>query len=153
MKVIQDFEVKGFVELGFHRGGLASCLIARSFMTDFWYLGTEIDRKIMEPAVIDLSKLSERSQIMITDNAQVNTIVAVNGWMAQREGQTLIYCDGGDKPREFRIYSRLLDVGDLIGVHDLGKEITEESFERYGDLRRIKEGYLKRTTIALFVKD
>ena len=32
----------------------------------------------------------------------------------------LLFCDGGDKPREFRTFAPWLHSGDIIGVHDVG---------------------------------
>jgi hypothetical protein len=37
--------------------------------------------------------------------------------------KTFIFCDGGDKAREFNMYAPLLKVGDCIAVHDWGHEI------------------------------
>ena len=37
--------------------------------------------------------------------------------------KTFIFCDGGDKAREFNMYAPLLKSGDCIAVHDWGKEI------------------------------
>jgi len=37
----------------------------------------------------------------------------------------LLFCDGGDKPRDFQMFAPLLKVGDLIAVHDFGGEFSE----------------------------
>jgi len=36
----------------------------------------------------------------------------------QRPGKTLVVCDGGDKPKEFNIFSEYLKSGDVIIAHD-----------------------------------
>lgn len=36
----------------------------------------------------------------------------------QAEGRTLLFCDGGDKPREFNRFARHLKPGDFIMAHD-----------------------------------
>lgn len=38
--------------------------------------------------------------------------------LIQRDGLTLLFCDGGNKPAEFQIFSQFLKVGDLIFAHD-----------------------------------
>lgn len=38
---------------------------------------------------------------------------------------TYLLCDGGDKPKEFDLFSRLVPVGSIISAHDWGTEITE----------------------------
>jgi cephalosporin hydroxylase len=39
----------------------------------------------------------------------------------------ILYCDNGNKVAEFHIYGTHLNSGDLIGVHDWGKEIWRHS--------------------------
>lgn len=38
--------------------------------------------------------------------------------MIQNEGKTLVVCDGGDKPKEFSVFSEYLKTGDVIIAHD-----------------------------------
>ena len=38
--------------------------------------------------------------------------------LIQRNGLTLLFCDGGNKPAEFQIFSQFLKTGDLIFAHD-----------------------------------
>jgi len=45
----------------------------------------------------------------------------------------LLYCDDGDKPREFREFVPYLRVGDYVGVHDWGREIDLEDVTIFGD--------------------
>lgn len=46
-----------------------------------------------------------------------NTIAKIGGLIAL-PGRTLILCDGGDKKKEFSIYSKYLKSGDVIMAHD-----------------------------------
>ena len=39
-----------------------------------------------------------------------------------RENQVLVLCDGGNKPREFEVFSRLLKPGDIIMAHDYSRD-------------------------------
>ena len=52
------------------------------------------------------------------------------------EFKTFVFCDGGDKAREFNTYAPLLKVGDCIAVHDWGQEIflgqIEETVRTHG---------------------
>lgn len=38
----------------------------------------------------------------------------------------LLFCDNGDKPRELRTFSGLLQPGDVLAVHDWGTEVRPE---------------------------
>ena len=50
--------------------------------------------------------------------------------------KTFIFCDGGDKAKEFNMYAPLLKKGDCIAVHDWGQEIfpnqIRHTVEKYG---------------------
>lgn len=43
--------------------------------------------------------------------------------------KTFIFCDGGDKVKEFNTYAPLLKTGDCIAVHDWGHEIFMDQIE------------------------
>ncbi|MBU0846561.1 hypothetical protein KKH23_05175, partial [Patescibacteria group bacterium] len=45
----------------------------------------------------------------------------------------LLYCDDGDKPREFREFVPYLRVGDYVGVHDWGREIQLKDVSIFDD--------------------
>ncbi len=46
-----------------------------------------------------------------------------------RENQVLVICDGGNKPKEFEVFSRLLKPGDIIMAHDYSRD--EELYRVY----------------------
>ena len=154
IKTIEVHNIKRFVELGVHRGGLASCFITRSMLDEsFWYLGTEIDPAIINPMMIALARRAERSTIKVADNFNPNVIAMIKTWLEQGLGKRFIYCDGGNKPAEFDLWMPFLRPGDVIGVHDLHNEIMEDHFVDIPDsLHRIRENYLYNTRIALFVR-
>lgn len=41
-------------------------------------------------------------------------------------GRTCLFCDGGDKAREYRTFAPLLKPGDIVGVHDFPLEFTPQ---------------------------
>lgn len=47
----------------------------------------------------------------------------------QREGRTIVMCDGGMKKNEFKIFSKFLKKGDIIMAHDYSP--TKEYFEEF----------------------
>jgi len=66
-----------------------------------------------------------------------------------RPGGTLLFCDGGNKPREFNHFARFLKPGDLIGAHDWEQEEYQWSVEtKYAQVEpAIKEFGLREITI------
>jgi len=47
-----------------------------------------------------------------------STIEDVRRWIMNKPGPAFIYCDGGNKPKEFNLYAPILRVGDYIAAHD-----------------------------------
>ena len=47
----------------------------------------------------------------------------------QSDGQTLVLCDGGNKPAEFNLFSRILKTDDIIMAHDY--VIDNEYYDAY----------------------
>jgi hypothetical protein len=54
------------------------------------------------------------------------------------EFKTFIFCDGGDKAREFNMYAPLLKEGDCIAVHDWGQEIFHSNIAHTLDQYNLK---------------
>lgn len=50
----------------------------------------------------------------------------------QRQGKTVVFCDGGDKIREFDLLSQFLKPGDVICTHDYGLN-HEDFYDIVGD--------------------
>jgi hypothetical protein len=46
-----------------------------------------------------------------------------------KEGQTLVLCDGGNKPAEFKYLAKMLKPGDIIMAHDYC--VDDEYFNSY----------------------
>jgi hypothetical protein len=44
----------------------------------------------------------------------------------RQPGRTVLFCDGGDKIHEFRVFAPSLKVGDVIAAHDWPRAISEE---------------------------
>ena len=64
--------------------------------------------------------------------------------LIHKEGQTILFCDGGDKPKELETFAPFLKKGDLIATHDWGTEVyvrdVPEGVERTFDKECKKEG-------------
>jgi len=127
-EVIQEFDVKLFVELGMLAGGLASIILTRTeYVPDFRYVGVD-NRNVLDPRVA--MKISQANNarfiqgnvfdVAITDQIQTE--------ISTCNGAAYIFCDNGDKPKELMTYHKFLRVGDLIAVHDyeLDKTVNDD---------------------------
>ena len=115
--------IKRVVEIGSARGGLP--LVLKSIVSDPF-----------EIISYDIVYQEIRGQYQnFINEKEINFIVAdcfeekhekqIADFIKQ-EGLTLVLCDGGDKIKEFHIFSKYLKSGDIIMCHDYG-----ENFEQY----------------------
>lgn len=80
------------------------------------------------------------------------------GDIIQKEGMSIVFCDGNDKSREFNVFVPYMKVGDVLGVHDWNTEYSSEedmreSIDKYNLVEILskecdEEGYLR-----FFVKE
>lgn len=118
-EMINRLGVKTFVEIGVHKGGLAAMLESHArYNADFQYMGVEINESIVEDQVKREIKKSRRCQLVFADALEPLTIRIVGQFLNDNLGPAFIYCDGGDKTREFKYYPQLLRPGDFIAAHD-----------------------------------
>lgn len=117
MRLVEMYRVCTFVELGVHEGGLASLLVARTmFDPGFCYFGVERDigqtRLEVKAAIASCGRAElVEGDIFLAHDAVRNVVVT-------SAGRVLVYCDGGDKPKELAAFRDVLRRGDLIGAHD-----------------------------------
>ena len=163
LMTVQQHQVVRVLEIGTHRGGLASLLAARTLFswTPFEALTVEINAALLAPKTrVDLASttgLALRLQDCFGDAflAEAREFVA-------RPGLTLVYCDGGDKPREVLTFAPLLKPGDLIAAHDYapgkpghgpGAEITDADLVGLGpDFQRLQPWWLESCSICLLTR-
>ena len=146
--IIEQNDIFLFVELGVHKGGLASLLAMRARYRDFEYLGVELYLDDIEPVVTALIDETPRANLLYGDvfSPAVFDFVARKIELSRR---TLVYCDDGDKPAEVDRYSKVLKTGDMLLVHDYPKEFGEEDIERT-ELTRMEPDFLRDTRLVLF---
>ena len=114
LKILPDF--KQIVEIGFHRGGLSLWLHKNKIPTTE-LVSYDISLSDKEIDNLEISFLQG-------DCFEENTIEDIKKFI-QKPGKTLVLCDGGNKNKEFNLYSSFLKIGDVIMCHDYS-ESTEE---------------------------
>lgn len=108
-QVLNEHRVGGIVEIGTGKGGFALYLWTQARARGIGFV--TIDQ---HPAPLHLPQI-------VCDVFQKETVRACV--LAARP--CLLFCDGGDKPAEVAEFSPLLQVGDLLAVHDYNHEIFE----------------------------
>jgi len=149
LAIIYYFKIEAFVEFGVHKGGLSSFLAFHTYLNeDFKYLGIEKKLEDIDPRFLKMASF-------------IHNVTFFHGSVFSRKctelirkfinisGKSLIYCDNGDKPMEFLVYSDIIKVGDLLMVHDYPREFNEDNSD-FSLLDQIELEYLSETRIVLF---
>jgi len=113
---IKDFDT--ILELGFHRGGLSLWL-------------NDHKREDANLYCYDITseylQTNETVNFIISDLFSEKTIQTIYQ-IIKKGKRTLVLCDGGDKQKEFEIYSKFLKVNDVIMLHDFCEHGDEYNF-------------------------
>jgi hypothetical protein len=99
------------IEIGTSKGGMSS-LISGCVKT----IGSEFH-------TLDVHDDGDYNQYSLYGNSRFHKwdcfehVDEIIEWMS-RPGLCFLLCDGGNKPKEFNLFSQFLKVGDVIGAHD-----------------------------------
>jgi cephalosporin hydroxylase len=127
LDAVSKYEVKTFIEIGTASGGTAALMIPDIRLNGLRYFGVEKDGSL-----IDTRLRAEGCNFIIGDEFDGQIIAQIRTIVNESKGRALIFCDGGNKPKELEIYSKLLRKGDLIEVHDFmsdGDPVNEEAIK------------------------
>ena len=123
LRIINDYDIISFAELGCHVGGLGTMLSGRAtWRTGFRYYGFELN-----PSYVD-KQVMNKLDISLTDI--FNNAKSI--YMKCKMGNTFIYCDNGDKVREMQVFSTFLQTGDIIACHDYFDNQNVYGLEDFG---------------------
>jgi predicted O-methyltransferase YrrM len=127
-----------FVEIGIFKGGLASLLMARALYDhEFKYLGVEIDVGQTEKSVLEMASNHPRAMILSGDCFDHKIKGMVERDIKNGPAPALIFCDGGDKPKELDCYHEVLRPGDFILIHDYSREKIQPEKISYEDVEPV----------------
>ena len=110
LEVIKDFDL--IIEIGTDNGGFS-----------VWLYNNKI------PSALFLTYETEPLHVKIPKNHEINDyirycdcfdpgVIDSISALIKARGKTLLLCDGGDKTKEFKLFSKLLKSGDVIMMHD-----------------------------------
>lgn len=125
LDLINRFDIRRFVEVGVHVGGLTAVVTPIMAFRAFEYMAIEINPSI-SVAVVGLDRLYGGFQFVGADCLLESTRKRVREFINQSGEHALIYCDNGNKKDELPFYAPILRSGDLICAHDFYGDVMEE---------------------------
>lgn|SRR3990167_3689828 len=116
-KVLNENEFKRIIEIGSYKWGMSLLfyLFCLQKKAEFYTYDVE---KFTPPRVVREIGLTKHFKML-----DVFSIEKEIGKLIQKEGKTIVYCDGGNKANELEVFHKYLKSGDIIAVHDWGTEI------------------------------
>lgn len=144
LHVIHEAHIRLVVEVGVEHGGLAALLASYGRYTGLRYRGIDISLASLHPAVRD-------EPIVERDAWAAETIAEVARWMSEVDGPALLFCDGGDKPKELHLYAPLLRPDDVLMGHDYHNEYGDAEIATV-PAERLRAEWLDKTLLCLFVR-
>lgn len=147
--ILQTAHIRAVLEVGVEHGGLAAYLAAYCRATPTCtYLGIDITLNALAPFVRE----TIGPMILERDAWSIHTIAEVGRWLAVAPAPALIICDGGDKPKELKLYAPLLRPGDVLIGHDYHNEYDDAALEDMPDcVRQIRTDWLDDTLLCMFM--
>jgi len=148
--ILQLARIRLVVEVGVEHGGLAAYLASYCHYTGCQYKGIDITLNPLHPTVReDMAGV----QIEERDAWIAETVERVGQWVAAASGSVLIICDGGDKPKELKLYAPLLRMGDVLIGHDYGNEYGDEAIaDMPPAVVQQRADWLDDTLLCVFVR-
>lgn len=152
LTAIRVYEIKTFVEIGVHRGGLASLLMLRAkYDSNFHYFGIDVSPQWFEEKFIKIYA-DCTSKIIVEDVFSEKGRRFISEAIHNSLGPALLYCDGGNKPKEILEFCQSLRDDDIILVHDYGNEVFDSDLEKVNVkwMHPLKDSWLLESNIRGF---
>lgn len=121
--LFRTFKPHRVLEIGTAAGGLT--LLLRDLLDEAACKATQL--WTVDPMPMDRPHLMIDGINMIHADGFQDGLLPLLQEYVTRPGPTLVICDGGDKPREFRTFAPHLKSGDIIMAHDYAP--TREYFD------------------------
>jgi len=116
---LEEYNFKRFIELGTWKGGFALYMInfCEGKGVDFNTFDIEDYEDTPEKQEVNFSKYFYKLDIW--------KHIKYLKELIEQEGRTILFCDGGNKIKEFITFSPFLKKDDIIVIHDWGVEIRD----------------------------
>lgn len=122
--IVKTFDI--IIEIGYYRGGLTQ-----------WFADHKKENaKVIAYDISDNERLNQKFnfhkdiQFIIADCFSKKSIENISNSI-KFGGKVLLFCDGGNKEKEFKIFSEYLKSNDVIMVHDYFDDSLNEKYASY----------------------
>lgn len=116
----ENKDIQSIVEIGTGCGALTSFFGLWGINLDIPVLSIDIQPDFYNQKILNFLGVN----LLVADEFEQTTIDKILETINHKKA--LLYCDGGNKTKEFLIFSQLLPLNSIVAVHDLGVEFNPE---------------------------
>lgn len=138
---VQNF--KRFIDIGTWKGGLSMYFYLWCLDREADFYSYDIREKCYPRKGKKLfEKLGFYKHFYLKDVFEAEEEI---GNLIGQSGKTIIFCDNGQKEKEFQTFSPYLKSGDIIAVHDWMTETRPEVIYPIADFHNLKEIFIEES--------
>lgn len=126
-EILDNYPSRRIIELGTWKGGFSAFLLMQCKLRGMDFHTLDIKDIIDNKEIIRY--LGVREHFHNIDIFSDEGIGLVRD-LIKKDGRTILFCDNGNKPKEFNTFAKFLKVNDIICVHDWGDEIHSGHIEQ-----------------------
>jgi len=130
-KFLNVYPIRTIVEIGTWQGAFSIILLLQCVQRNIKFFTFDVRRAkgLDSPAAIRVGLRDHFLQGDIFVDERFKGILADESLHPM-----LVYCDGGDKPKEFKFVVPLLQQGDIVVAHDWDREFLPHNVEPVADM-------------------
>lgn len=129
-EILKEYNPEMIVEFGTNQGGCT--LLFHETLPNARILSYDIIDNVEKRYLFNNNVIFKNEDILANELPRI-----ANFLTKKPEKRKFLWCDNGKKTEEINKYSKYLSKGDLLGVHDYGKEV------KYNDIRKSIVGKFK----------
>ena len=116
-KFLNSINAENIIEIGTYKGGLSVLFALYSISKNNFFVTYDIKDCVTNLNLFNVLNINRR----IADVFKAETTQEIISHI-KRKGTTVLFCDGGNKIKEFNLFSSFLKQGDFILAHDYAKD-------------------------------
>ena len=141
-RFLDAFPAKRLIELGTGAGGLSTYLALECIQRGMRF--DTFDIFLPDVAKSNVGKLIGLESMCHVGSLWAETGDVLRDMLIAAEHPLILFCDGGDKPREVRLFGPLLKPGDLLCVHDYHNEFDDDQVPANVHVEKVFEEQAKK---------
>ncbi len=149
--MLDNPSISGIVEIGTGRGALTTVLGLWGISRNIPVLSVDRE-KLYDERIFDSLRITHLQMDEFSEELKDNVL----SFVKSVKGQVLFICDGGDKVREFNLWTSLLPSNSIIAIHDWRVEFNysdiEDTIKNYCTVLYQEDWNSMNVQLAIFKK-